>query len=1329
MIIYRAETGQRVKWHSTDSDKIETLDDFTQALERMTGIPAESQILMTSFGNQVRQDQVKDVISATGSDEYIIFLYDRQYLPASESQLETLLDMETPRLEPRVPVFDASTALATIKRARDIQKLSLYQICEHYLKLFSAFEEYSKNILAAISAHAKLSQIIVDELKAQSQALNVALANLESHKDRVHSEILSCCAETEEDLSDQFALVDTASMDLTVLRSVQIHSSIADKIKSSPKRMLVDFVNEEEIESATRDTRNLCQCLDREIRELRILGQDLVRNDQELQRKIAEDHDLQSLDTAVTDILEIMYKAEFLRDKIKRDLERVQSKISELLQIPISSMDPDTLRQLEQREQHRGAASSSPTAISSHARKTLEAFSHLAEIHVDDYIPKLTGYETGVREKTAQLVVSKQHGIEKFLGNMNVISQLQSDISTLYIRIKDVNKERQEYKERHGDTFDLKYAHGIIFAYGYLLIELARRNEHASIMKESAKSLADLFASFRIEEQARREQFMQNELKQLPFQLANIHAEVPYCDVSFGELDEELFPVGKNDVVQYVKIISECYAAAKSPKVATSPMYDHGNNKRLSVFRSYQQSMFSSRSGHLNTRPPFRKASVDDGNGMFMDLLERMNTELDALREDFKRAMRTTLSTVLPVYRDSRTLSHDTEAHRQELELQQKTKALELAETQIKSYETRIASLERLLQQKYRTGSDAAAESLVRRRGENTSQSASSTSSAYSVVDSQTEQRLNDGSPRRIEDLLRQKDQQIMELHIALRNQENKWENYRVQNEAEKEELRLQQQELEQLLEEERMTYEDNRKSLLKEAQIKDNLADMRIASVEDDWRAKLNELESRLEKERERNDKLRDHYQLELEKQKQEYELKLEEQRQENARLKKQSENELQKLRNEMDDTEEARNVIKQELAQARNMVKRAEESWTQKQQMLEQAASQLAGLLSQYQSTPKFDPVNKDILVIVDAIERCLNAVNCRAEMAEQELGRTQNEYSQLTRKLKTVSEQRMDMRALGIQMADKLDDFRKNILYEITHQLQLSVDEDEAGAMTKKFTVSPDQDERAFWMQIIQAAETIDAQKFVSRVRKKVKDAHELTKRWQREYKELKEKYNKVASSAHDKIAFRNFKVGDVALFLPTRNSSGKPWAAFNISAPHYFLKPSESVAFQMNTREWIVARITSITEHVVNAQDPSTNPYGLADGLTFYHLEVEHWKASHRRKEKSRSKPHGSSKSKAPAENVEGPSSTPNPQPSSSRYPLSPTQDIGLASIRPRNSDSPSNNPGSSSVASMSTSSIVHSYSPPSSQGRRHSVGYFSIDRQGSIDSTNIWTAQE
>lgn len=63
--------------------------------------------------------------------------------------------------------------------------------------------------------------------------------------------------------------------------------------------------------------------------------------------------------------------------------------------------------------------------------------------------------------------------------------------------------------------------------------------------------------------------------------------------------------------------------------------------------------------------------------------------------------------------------------------------------------------------------------------------------------------------------------------------------------------------------------------------------------------------------------------------------------------------------------------------------------------------------------------------------------------------------------------------------------------------------------------------------------------------------------------------------------------SFQVGDVALFLPTRNSTGKPWAAFNINAPHYFLKPSDTIEQQMQHREWMVARITSITELTVTS----------------------------------------------------------------------------------------------------------------------------------------------
>ncbi|KAI0942131.1 hypothetical protein AcV7_002650 [Taiwanofungus camphoratus] len=142
--------------------------------------------------------------------------------------------------------------------------------------------------------------------------------------------------------------------------------------------------------------------------------------------------------------------------------------------------------------------------------------------------------------------------------------------------------------------------------------------------------------------------------------------------------------------------------------------------------------------------------------------------------------------------------------------------------------------------------------------------------------------------------------------------------------------------------------------------------------------------------------------------------------------------------------------------------------------------------------------------------------------------------------------------------------------------------------------------------------------------------INKAGSTIRKWQKQCKEYRER-------AKGKISFRNFAKGDLALFLPTRNSVSKPWAAFNgvssiscsgtggqaltpkiplrsvavVSFPHYFLQASGHFAEQLKTREWIVARITSITERVVDHKTPSTNPYGLGDGVKYYMLEVEDW----------------------------------------------------------------------------------------------------------------------
>jgi len=74
----------------------------------------------------------------------------------------------------------------------------------------------------------------------------------------------------------------------------------------------------------------------------------------------------------------------------------------------------------------------------------------------------------------------------------------------------------------------------------------------------------------------------------------------------------------------------------------------------------------------------------------------------------------------------------------------------------------------------------------------------------------------------------------------------------------------------------------------------------------------------------------------------------------------------------------------------------------------------------------------------------------------------------------------------------------------------------------------------------------------------------------RKWQKQCKEYRER-------SKGKISFRNFAKGDLALFLPTRNSVSKPWAAFNggltvkiriVSAIHTFhsLFPSLFLASQ-------------------------------------------------------------------------------------------------------------------------------------------------------------------
>ena len=157
------------------------------------------------------------------------------------------------------------------------------------------------------------------------------------------------------------------------------------------------------------------------------------------------------------------------------------------------------------------------------------------------------------------------------------------------------------------------------------------------------------------------------------------------------------------------------------------------------------------------------------------------------------------------------------------------------------------------------------------------------------------------------------------------------------------------------------------------------------------------------------------------------------------------------------------------------------------------------------------------------------------------------------------------------------------------------------------------------------------TFDTNVFGEAVHKRVKDIEHIARKWQKEARAYRDRSHRAQGEAHDRIALRNFKEGDLALFLPTRDQATKPWAAFNVGAPHCFLREQDS--HNLRKRDWLIARISKVEERVVDlsksingglqgsgdqksggdksgtgAFPNDENPYELSDGLRWYLIDA-------------------------------------------------------------------------------------------------------------------------
>jgi len=170
--------------------------------------------------------------------------------------------------------------------------------------------------------------------------------------------------------------------------------------------------------------------------------------------------------------------------------------------------------------------------------------------------------------------------------------------------------------------------------------------------------------------------------------------------------------------------------------------------------------------------------------------------------------------------------------------------------------------------------------------------------------------------------------------------------------------------------------------------------------------------------------------------------------------------------------------------------------------------------------------------------------------------------------------------------------------------------------------------EKDEATKFAEFLAKIDKFDLEAFCDAMFKRMRDIEHTARKWQREARGYRDKSRKHQSDAHDKIAYRSFKDGDLALFLPTRNQATRPWAAFNVGAPHYFLR--EQDGHRLGNKEWLVARITKVEERVVDLSKTmgstrgvastgdisdggvsldDDNPFDLSDGLRWYLLDAQ------------------------------------------------------------------------------------------------------------------------
>ncbi|KGO36906.1 Autophagy-related protein 11 [Penicillium expansum] len=1196
--IYIAHTGEHflagpVAFASPDALK--------SWIVRETSIPPPRQILMTARG--------KNVKIQTLATENEIFVYDRQYV--SEPG-----DVEFPELPPPEP-FRPGTPPAILKDVNDLQAWrNLYMTRRNWaLDLSSRCGSIDKNL----REHNERTDVI-------NRAVGVALENLKSHVGNLEHRFQEAQSWANSLLEEQQAAIDGWQRALSTLDNIPARKdfpllgrpSTPKMDKDRPTGTLRDFVDVGEVQRAGSEAATVSSAFAGSVHDVEKTIGDIASDTQQL-----VDDALASNFDGVDGLLE---EVETIAKKIGSDYEHV-------LSLPTN-------------------------------QKTLANISRLALSHTQDLLPSLV--EISVELQAAlEHAVQRRGAVEKSaIVHMRTISSLESRLADAHARMVNLDVG--------SNAFEVIYSvFQMPMVYGSILIESVRRREWSDKIKTDSLTLAEEMAILRDEEQRRRKKWLKN----MGDFMTVTDSTTPGIEVNLQGQDEEWPEVARKEIEYYIDDLKTTHSLTNLAEQLTQQLKEldaptRQQRRRAKAFK--QGSVFDlSRSSILRADDSVRSLREDKTK-----LEERLKgsdsrvRKLEDLLHRQSQLSRPSSGTFGPDFPGSPASPHPDALSRRSSVSSRRVSATQSPED--KALIQRIVTLEAEL---------AAERDVVQRLQKEAHAERQTNSDKYQEAQSTKKDLIGnlEARQREFEDERRYLDSELKKFRLRTEEMEEELDRLMDSREHGRQELDDRMHQLEVDLENAHAnSAEDAQKIIDLNSQIQTR------QEREDSLQAKIHDLEHR---QTEFEQKHQESYQalgaifmnlspggivpvelpdiikaIEVLSEGLSIHAKSAESNASQAMAdNKALETQIGKFESEAEERTKTLDECKAELSRITADLSSARSNSEHLTGELEKERSKFSSLHSQITAGESGSEALREQ---VAEEERKQAELSQKLTEAESEVQNLKDQATEWERKAGATSETeeqavaRFEARGtksfeLSNQLfaqVEKLGRMLEQLGFTIIQQdgqllvqraskLSASLGLGESLAQSGIVTLKPDtalldwmkaespEDEDTKFSAFMESLAQFDVALFGDVVVKRVKDIELLARKWQKEARGYREKYHRVQSEAHDKIAYRSFKEGDLALFLPTRNQAIRSWAAFNVGAPHYFLREQDS--HKLQARDWLLARITKIEERVVDlsksmngvasdrrslgdtsdgASLADENPFELSDGLRWYLLDA-------------------------------------------------------------------------------------------------------------------------